>query len=200
VLEVKDEILNPGSEETKLSGLRFGLGRLMNALPAFLLAAAYAVTGLGRRPILGFDGTTLAQLLLVEFIAVFFGMFILAMIIAWGKAQGRKRIEISALLSITIFIAVGLSFTVGPWGPLLLAMGTLGTYWSPYRRWYTNAVISNSVVRGFISLALYLFWVFLAYRPPDGGAMWQDAKYTHLAGLMYFFCIGVLEWSGDMDG
>jgi hypothetical protein len=173
----------------------------MDAIPAFLLASAYAVTGLGRHAILGFDGKKLAALLLVEFFAVFFGIFILAMIIGWKKNRDREaRLRIGTTLGFTAAVAVGLSFAAGPWGPLLFVMATLGTYWSPWKRWYRDEVISVSVMRAFIYLVLYAFWVLLAYHPPEWSQLWHDVKATHLAGMFYFMCVGVLEWSGDMDG
>jgi hypothetical protein len=178
----------------------FDLAHLKNAVPAFLLASAYAMTGLGRYSILGFNGQTLADLLKVELIAVFFGFFILAMIIALKRNRDREMmVRISATLGFTIAVAVGLSFIAGPWGPFLLIPATLGTYWSPCIRWYNDESISNSVVRAVIILVLYCFWVFLAYRPEIWADLLKDTRHTHIAGLLYFLCLGILEWAGDMD-
>jgi hypothetical protein len=178
----------------------FNFANLKNAVPAFLIALAYAITGLGRHSILGFDGKTLADLLKVELIAVFFGFCILAMIIALKKNRDREmRVRISATLGFAIAIAVGLSFIAGPWGPLFLIPATLGTYWSPSIRWYNNESISNSVVRAVINLALYCFWVFLAFRPESWSNLLTDMRHTHIAGLLYFLCLGILEWFGGMD-
>jgi hypothetical protein len=179
---------------------QFGFANLKNGIPAFLIALAYAITGLGRHSILGFDGKALADLLKVELIAVFFGFCILALIIALKRNRDREMmVRISATLGFTIAVAIGLSFIAGPWGPLLLIPATMGTYWGPSMRWYNNESISNSVVRAVINLVLYCFWVFLAYQPEVWADLLKDTRHTHIAGMMYFFSLGILEWSWDMD-
>jgi hypothetical protein len=179
---------------------QFNLENLKNAVPALLLSMVYAITGLGKHSILGFDGKMLAGLLRVEFIAVFFGFFILAMIIALKRNRDREMmLRISATLGFTIAVAIGLSFIAGPWGPLLLIPATLGTYWGTSVRWYNREGFSNSFGRALINLALYCFWVLLAYHPDPWSDLLKDTRHTHIAGMMYFFSLGILEWAGDMD-
>jgi hypothetical protein len=179
---------------------QFSVSNLKNAVPAFVLAVAYAIGGLGRHSILGFDAKALANLLKVELIAVFFGFCILIMIIVLKRHPDREmRVRISATLGFTIAVAIGLSFIAGPWGPLLLIPATMGTYWGPCMRWYNDESISNSVGRAIINLILYCFWVLLAYQPEVWADLLKDTRHTHIAGMMYFFSLGILEWSGDMD-
>jgi hypothetical protein len=192
--------VEPNQKADEAPGKYFNTANLKNAAPAFLIAVAYAVAGLGKHPILGFDGKMLGGLLLVEFFAVFFGFFILAMIIALQKNRSREmRVRISATLGFTIAVAIGLSFIAGPWGPFFLVLATMGTYWGTSVRWYNREGISNSVVRAFINLALYGFWVLLAFHPEQWKDLFTDTIRTHIAGMVYFFSLGILEWSGDMD-
>lgn len=175
---------------------------LWNAVPAFLIALAYAVAGLGGVPILGFDGEMLSGFLLVEFLAVFFGIFLLALIFALRREKEREmRIRIAVMLGFTFSVALGLSFTVGPWGPLFFILATLGTYWSPWKRWYNDRGIGNSSARGLVVFVLYFFWVFLPFLIKGGGIHpWTDVPMTHGSGLLYFLSLGILEWSGGLEG
>lgn len=97
-----------------------------------------------------------------------------------------------------LIVYISASFTLGWRGPIFFLVATLATYTGFWLKRLEPFAVLHLGLRWFFSLMIYMISIS-TFKLSTNVDNWGVEGSTFKAGLMYFLCLGFLEYSGVYD-
>jgi hypothetical protein len=167
---------------------------VISAIPALLLASAYAFPDSWIFKYVGMKKIQLAQLIHIQ--AFVIGSFIILSLVGLAKTptKGLRILRAIAFWVILYLFCLG-AHQYGWWGVFTFISLTVATFTSFFLRLYDRTTLIDVIARGAVSYFFYLFWA-IVLGMPQSVEEWVHHASILWYGFLYFFILGAIELSG----